>query len=67
MDEYKYKKIKKMLENRCVNIKEIWFVIIYFDVWEVYEVLMELLEILIWKFFFKIKWNMNIYVVDVFN
>lgn len=42
MDEHKYKKTKKMLENRCVNTKEIRSAITHPDVREVHEALTEL-------------------------
>lgn len=60
MDEHKYKKTKKMLENRCVNTKEIRSAITHPDVREVHEALTELLETPIWKLLLKIKQNMDI-------
>lgn len=60
MDEHKYKKTKKMLENRCVNTKEIRSAITHPDVREVHEALTELLETPIWELLLKIKQNMDI-------
>lgn len=60
MDEHKYKKTKQMLENRCVNTKEIRSAITHPDVREVHEALTELLETPIWKLLLKIKQNMDI-------
>lgn len=67
MDEHKYEKTKKMLENRCVNTKEIRSAITHPDVREVHEALTELLETPIWKLLLKIKRNMNIHVADASN
>lgn len=60
MDEHKYKKTKEMLENRCVNTKEIRSAITHPDVREVHEALTELLETPIWKLLLKTKQNMDI-------
>lgn len=59
MDEHKYEKTKNMLENRCVNTKEIRAAITHPDVREVHEALTELLETPIWKLLITIKQSID--------
>lgn len=55
MGEEIFKKIKNMLSVSNLDIFLIWFVIMDLEVREIYEVLIELLEILVWEFFDEIK------------
>lgn len=55
MGEKLFKKIKNMLNVSNLDIIVIWFVIMDFEVREIYEVLIIFLEILFWEIFVEIK------------
>lgn len=55
MGEKIFKKIKNMLNVSNLDIIVIWFVIMDFEVREIYEVLIIFLEILFWEIFVEIK------------